>query len=257
MNNYSKTDSSSIILENYKTSINSYSPKEIMPLHHHERPYLSCLLSGAYEEKGNNVTTIQTGTVLFREAFNEHSNVFSNNHSECLHIEIKDYELFNLENNFKLPKNTVQRIGSIEIYNLLYSIKKRASNDLINIQCYEAINAHFDMLPTTGNLSWINIVKELIHDTPFTNLSLSSLSKNFNLHPNYIIRKFKQETGYRLSEYLNKVRVEVALSKFLCSNENLTNIALDSGFYDQSHFIRNYRKYFYTTPLKLRNTLKG
>ncbi|WP_298899788.1 AraC family transcriptional regulator [uncultured Psychroserpens sp.] len=228
-----------------------------MPLHYHEKPYLSFLLSGMYEEKSNSSTIIKTGTVLYREAHNQHANIFSNNHCECLHIEIKDYELFNLENNLKLPKNVVGRIGSIEIYNVLDSLKNDASDDLINIQCYEAINAHFDMLPAIGNPDWINMIKELIHDAPFDNLSLSSLAKDFNLHPNYIIRKFKEKTGYRLSEYLNKVRIEVALSKFLYSDENLTNIALDSGFYDQSHFIRNFKKHFCTTPFKLRNIIRS
>jgi AraC-like DNA-binding protein len=116
------------------------------------------------------------------------------------------------ENDLLLPSIAIERIGTKEIYSICESLRTNQFEDVLNIQCYEAFVAHFEMLPVIGNPVWIQSVKELIHDDPFAKLSLSYLSQQFNLHPNYIIRKFKKCTGFKLSEYVTKIRLESAMA---------------------------------------------
>jgi len=256
--NYFGTVVRSMEMENFCISLNSHTPDTEVHLHSHEKPYLCLVVDGMYRETNCKTSTIfETGTSLFRGANYKHANQFYNQGGTFLNVEINDPEDFMEENDFRLPNNEIPRLGTIDIYKLLYSFKNDLPDDLLNILCYESMIMHFDMFPVRGKLDWVRKVKERFHDDPFSSISLTYLSKEFDLHPNYIVRKFKDVTGYRLSEYLNKTRVELSLSKMIQTDDNLTKIAFDSGFCDQSHFNRNFKRHIATSPKKFRNTLKG
>ncbi len=108
-----------------------------------------------------------------------------------------------------------------------------------------------------GDIDWVKKVKERINDNPLENISLDKLSIEFSLHPNYIVRKFKEITGFKLSEYLTRMRIEHSVKQILMDKENITAIALESGFYDQSHYCRNFKKLLDTTPNNFRKVIKG
>lgn len=209
------------------------------------------------EENRGDKTIVQAGSVLYREAGNEHANTFSDRTGRCLNIELRAPDRMMEENELRLPTATIERIGTKEIYSIVKSIRSDQFEDVLNIQCYEAFVAHFEMLPVFGNPAWIQGVKEMIHDAPYTKFSLSDLSQAFNLHPNYIIRKFKECTGFKLSEYVTKIRLESAMTDMIRTHKSLTAIALDNGFYDQSHFTKNFTHQFGDTPFNLRKSLKG
>ena len=242
----------------FHVSITSHAASTKTPIHYHKNPYLCLLLDGMYEEENKgDKTVLQAGSVLYREAGNEHANTFSNQEGRCLNIEILAPNQLMDENDLLLPSVAIERIGTKEIYSICESLRTNQFEDVLNIQCYEAFVAHFEMLPVIGNPVWIQSVKELIHDDPFAKLSLSYLSQQFNLHPNYIIRKFKKCTGFKLSEYMTKIRLESAMAGMIRTNDDLTKIAHDNGFYDQSHFTRNFKRQFGDTPTNLRKNLKG
>ena len=88
-------------------------------------------------------------------------------------------------------------------------------------------------------------------------LSLNKFAQEFHLHPNYIIRKFKDKTGYKLSEYLEKIRFEHAIQEIVNSEEILRNIAFDNGYFDQSHFNKVFKKQLSITPSQFKKILKG
>lgn len=245
-------------LEDFYVSLTSYQPNTKVVKHFHEKPYLCLLVNGFYEEKSyKSSEIIKTGSTLFRPANYEHENGFSNHKGLCLNIEINNPEEYIKQNDFKISASEAQQKGSIDVYKLLYFLKNDISDDILNISCYESIFSHFDYLPIKGKLNWIQTIKEKIRDNPFAIISLSKLSSEFDLHPNYIVRKFKEVTGYKLSDYLSKVRLECSLPKLASSAENLTNIAFDSGFYDQSHYAKNFKKHFIVSPKEFRKVVKG
>ncbi|MBL7849570.1 MAG: AraC family transcriptional regulator [Cyclobacteriaceae bacterium] len=95
----------------------------------------------------------------------------------------------------------------------------------------------------------------LIDHSDASEVSLTELSRHVGLSPYYFIRLFKQTTGLTPFEYARNHRVEHA--KRLMRRHppmSLTEIAVAAGFYDQSHFIRAFRKVTGTTPLHHRRT---
>jgi len=86
-------------------------------------------------------------------------------------------------------------------------------------------------------------------------LNLSDLAKIVNIHPIHLSRDFKKYFHCTLGAYLRKLKVENSL-KILNESESLSEVALECGFSDQSHFIRCFKENIGITPLKYRNILK-
>ena len=256
-NQYFGITTESVRTENFTISLTNHLANSTIALHAHDKPYLCLLASGAYKEESNTSDIISQGEVLFRMANYEHSNSFSDKGGLCLNIEMNDYKQFMTLNELHLPINVSKQKGAIELYKLLYGLKQGLPNDIINIYCYESMIAVLNMFNGKGDLVWVKKVKERINDNPLETISLDKLSIEFSLHPNYIVRKFKEITGSKLSEYLTKARLENSMKYLLSNEENLTAIALESGFYDQSHFIKNFKKHINTTPNHFRKVITG
>lgn len=79
------------------------------------------------------------------------------------------------------------------------------------------------------------------------NISLENLSKTFDLNPFYIIRLFKSQMNLTPHAYLLNVKINKA-KEFIRNGYSLVDTALECGFFDQSHFHRNFLKIVAITP---------
>ena len=78
-------------------------------------------------------------------------------------------------------------------------------------------------------------------------LSVETLSARYYVSKYHLMRKFKQETGYTLHNYI--VNKRLLMARTLISNGMpVTRAAQESGFAEYSTFSRAYRKQFKTTP---------
>ncbi|MCU1332210.1 MAG: DNA-binding protein AraC-type [Candidatus Angelobacter sp.] len=80
------------------------------------------------------------------------------------------------------------------------------------------------------------------------NLTLAQVARAAGVHPVYLGEAFRHEFGETLGEYLNRIRVLGAADRLASSDLPLSTIALDFGFYDQSHFTRIFRQFTGATP---------
>ena len=78
-------------------------------------------------------------------------------------------------------------------------------------------------------------------------LSVETLSARYYVSKYHLMRKFKQETGYTLHNYI--VNKRLLMARTLISNGMpVTKAAQESGFAEYSTFSRAYRKQFKTNP---------
>jgi AraC family transcriptional regulator len=89
---------------------------------------------------------------------------------------------------------------------------------------------------------------EYVHAHFGENLTLARVARAAGVHPVYLGQIFRQEFGETLGEYLNRIRVRAAAERLAHSDLPLSAIALDFGFYDQSHFTRIFRQITGATP---------
>ncbi len=91
-------------------------------------------------------------------------------------------------------------------------------------------------------------MKELITDEPNNNFSLTNLSKELNIHSVHLSRDFSKHFGTTLGQYIRLQKVNKAILLIAKNEFTLTNICYQCGFYDQSHFISNFKRIYNTTP---------
>lgn len=92
---------------------------------------------------------------------------------------------------------------------------------------------------------WTTELKEMIQDQLDTNmtLSLQQVSSELEINPSYLSREFsKYFENLSFGEYIRKMRIEKAISLMETTKYSLTEIAYLTGFSDQSHFTRIFKK---------------
>lgn len=103
--------------------------------------------------------------------------------------------------------------------------------------------------------SWAKELKEIIQDQLDTNLTLNlkEVSQSLNVHPTYLSREFsKYFDDLSFGNYIRKLRIERAVQLLTESTHSLAEIAYLTGFSDQSHFTRIFKKHTGKNPSEYR-----
>ena len=85
-----------------------------------------------------------------------------------------------------------------------------------------------------------------------TRIKVSDLADRFRRHPDYLGRSFHQSFGSTISDYVRARRVAWAARHLCRGRRPIAEIALEAGFYDQSHLTHAFRKVLGTTPARFR-----
>jgi AraC-like DNA-binding protein len=99
----------------------------------------------------------------------------------------------------------------------------------------------------------IRLCQEYIFNHLYDDLSLSVLSKQLQISPSYLSRKFKEETGEALRIFIQRQRIEEAKNLIVFSDYRLSEIYTLLNFHDQSYFIKVFRKHTGFTPREYHN----
>ncbi|MDB5112825.1 MAG: AraC family transcriptional regulator [Mucilaginibacter sp.] len=108
---------------------------------------------------------------------------------------------------------------------------------------------------------WAKELKEMIQDQLDTNmaLSLQQVSDELEINPAYLSREFsKYFDNLSFGDYIRKLRTDKAMHLIDTTAYSLTEIAYLTGFSDQSHFNRIFKKQTGQNPLAYKKgSLKG
>jgi len=90
-------------------------------------------------------------------------------------------------------------------------------------------------------------IKEFLEEHYIEDVSLRYLSYLIGLSPFYLTRLFQKKVGLPPHAYLTQVRV-MAAKKLLASGYPIARTAYDTGFVDQSHFTKKFKRLVGVTP---------
>ncbi|HYH01798.1 MAG TPA: AraC family transcriptional regulator [Bacillota bacterium] len=86
-------------------------------------------------------------------------------------------------------------------------------------------------------------------------LTVTMLAQISQLSPYHLLHIFKAEVGLSLHQFLLQTRVK-RFKEQAPFQQDLLDLALSCGFYDQSHLIRNFKKYMGITPRQYLNSIR-
>lgn len=107
--------------------------------------------------------------------------------------------------------------------------------------------------------NWVSDLKEIIQDQIDTQFAfdLKKISNDLDINPSYLSRKFsKYFDDLNFGDYVRKLRIEKSITLIQNTNHSLTEIAYLTGFSDQSHFTRIFKKQTGSNPSSYRKVLK-
>ncbi len=83
-------------------------------------------------------------------------------------------------------------------------------------------------------------------------LDIKHLARLARLSVSQLDRRFKRLFQMTPREFVLRVRLNAACRLLTSTEESLTEIALRTGFYDQSHFTKHFRRQIGMTPRRYR-----
>ncbi|MFC0398663.1 helix-turn-helix transcriptional regulator [Paraburkholderia rhizosphaerae] len=110
-----------------------------------------------------------------------------------------------------------------------------------------------DTLQSTAGDARVRTMQDLLSETLAAPVTLAELADAVDLSPFHAARLFSRATGLAPHAWRNQIRLQRALAP-LRAGVSVTDVAADSGFTDQSHFTRHFRRMFGVPPGRWQGT---
>jgi AraC family transcriptional regulator len=240
----------------------TYHPLLRMPSHKHEdEAYFSFVLRGGFTEyRGRRSQEIKKSALVFHAADETRSGHFHNQPTHLFNVRLNINWLRSL-----CEQTTVLNSSSYFIDGRLIGLIQKLYREFKNPDTMSSLvieGLTLEMLGETiresGRTStsnaprWLTQVRDLLDARFHENLKLSAIAACVGVHPAHLSRAFHQHYRCTLGDYVRRLRIEEACRALVTSDTSLTEIALTSGFSDQSHFSRTFKRFTGHTPAQHR-----
>jgi AraC family transcriptional regulator len=105
--------------------------------------------------------------------------------------------------------------------------------------------------------AWLKQVGEMIHSSFQKNLTIEVLAGEAGVHPVHLSRTFRKFYRCTAGEYLRSVRIDFACEKLRTTGLGIADVALESGFCDQSAFAKSFKRVTGCTPGQFRKMFRS
>lgn len=154
--------------------------------------------------------------------------------------------------------------AGLVIYDGLYSWakylqKEKHTNNPVESLLLEVYKKYLKEDKKKNTPKWAKEIREIIQDQLDINLNLSlkEISGELNVHPAYLSREFsKHFDNLSFGDYIRKLRIEKSIGLLKNTDHSLSEIAYLTGFSDQSHFTRIFKKQTGQNPSVYRKALQ-
>ncbi|MFB9994779.1 AraC family ligand binding domain-containing protein [Deinococcus oregonensis] len=102
-------------------------------------------------------------------------------------------------------------------------------------------------LPSSPDATLAERVRQNLRDQPTTDLSLSDLARRYGVTSHHLVRAFTRQFGLPPHAYQIGLRVGLA-RRLLRAGLSPVQVAVETGFYDQSHLGRHFRRLVGVAP---------
>ena len=231
--------------------------------HYHENAYFTFILQGnVIEGNKKEIYNCSAGSLLFHNWQEPHYNIKPKGFTRGFHIEIEKCWFDNLEFNATDLQGSIN-IANLDLKLLMYKIFKETKVDdnttQLSIQTLllETLAKMLRANQTESNKkpTWVSEINMILNDQFLENLTLEYLSKTLNIHPVHLSRDFSKHFNSSLGEYIRKLKIQKSLQLISEKSLDLTSIAFECGFSDQSHFTRCFKEINGINPSEYRKIL--
>lgn len=231
-------------------------PPEDVPMHTHEDATLVLLLSGAYISSAARAgSECQAPLLIYNPPHTTHRDRFKTLSGRFLAISVSPESLRHASDYATLPdvatsfrSREILAAGQVLAHEL--DQWEETSGLLAEGTCLELLAriARTDPAPGGKPPAWLTQAKEFLHDRSADPIRITDAARAIGVHPVYFARSFRKFLCCTPSEYLTRCRLDKAASLLLETGLSLAEAALQTGFSDQSHFSKKFKRNFGLPP---------
>jgi AraC family transcriptional regulator len=239
-------------------SLRRYQPNEVQSWHAHRDAHLILTARGGFTEHWLRRSYDCTRTTaLLRPAGERHANRYRADGSLCVVVRLDSEwipmlegaqlaagcygspELSPLVTRLYVELGHVDSVTPMAVQSLLLDIMVRLSP--------ARLHARERRTPL-----WIRSTMDLLRSHLDNPPGVQEAARLVGVHPAHLSRTFRRVTGLTMSGYVRRERIAVASARLRRSEDSITAIALEAGFYDQAHFSRTFRQALGMSPREFR-----
>ncbi|MEQ1489134.1 MAG: AraC family transcriptional regulator [Terricaulis sp.] len=230
-------------------------PHQRIDAHEHDRPTLAIYRLGDFEERTEEGAEVAFDgpSFVFQPAGAEHEDIIGGGGLETLTM-MFDPAWLSAEARAALPRVTHWQAGGAVVL-----AARRLAEDWENLALSEAeIGARTSRFlvgafaAESSHVSAPSWGARVMADLSNENASTDELAQRLALHPAWLARAYRAWRGEGLGETVRRKRVERAAIALRASADALADVAVASGFCDQSHMNRAFGAVLGRTPLEVR-----
>jgi AraC family transcriptional regulator len=238
-------------------SESSYRPFVSIPFHRHEdHGYFNLVVRGGYSEKTKKASVdLSPSTLIFHPPGASHTDQFHMRETRLFNVRFGSGWLRAIRDHAPVLDRTATFKGGPVVRLAVKLYREFCGRDSISPLMIEGL-----LLETLAEAtrcsdgarprmpSWLARGREIIHYQFRQSVTLSELAGAAGVHRVHFGREFRRHFGCTVGEYIQGLRVEFACRRISSSDASLSEIALEAGFADQSHFSRTFKHLVGVTP---------
>ena len=243
----------------------AYRPEQKIPHHSHDRSYISVVLRGSYTEHCNTTSLdVLPGHVILHAAGESHSNCFHKVGGRLLNLELSPAFWARIAELGGIRANSRRILRSSYALQLGLKLQKElASSDPASSWAMEGLMMELvaetfrDRMPKVkaDRCVWLDTVMEVLKCRYNERITLNQLAACVSVHPVHLARAFRKRHHCSVGDYIRKLRIEAACRELRRPDVPIAEVALSTGFSDQSHLCRVLKQHTGMSPGQIREYL--
>lgn len=243
-----------------------YRPRQLAPPHSHELPYFCLLVDGSYwETYGRRTVRYRPGSIAFHPAHEAHHGGMGPAQGRVFHVEVGHSWVEHAESHGPLPHDTIDRQGGELSWLGLRLFREFWKRDDLSPLVVEGLV--LEMLgrvarvgvdrPGYDRPAWLGAAVERVHDEFDRRLTVRGMARDLGVSPVRLSRAFRRTMGESIGDCVRRLRVERVCERLQTSDASLAMLASQTGFSDQSHLTRVFKRATGFTPGQYRRLFTG
>ena len=230
----------------------TYAPATELPRHYHELAAMMFATRGSFAENvARRTFDCRTFDVLVRPGGEAHTNRYGDRMTSCVIVNVpREYATPLFDEASLLPRPRVAPIAHRIGEELAFD--DDAARIVVEGLVLEMIGTASRPVRCVRPPSWLALARDYIHEHAADRVTLREIAGAANVHEASIVRAFRAHLRCSPGEYVRRVRIENAKRELASTNRAIAEVALDAGFYDQSHFANTFRRATGMTPREWR-----
>ncbi|MEO6392604.1 MAG: helix-turn-helix transcriptional regulator [Pyrinomonadaceae bacterium] len=242
-----------------------YSARAALPMHAHELPHFCLVLAGNYHERiGAASFEREPAALVYYPPDVSHAEEHLTGGRHFL-VEIDLAGLERVREYGARLQDPVQLGANDALWLAARMYREFSERDMFSVLALESISMELLIAASRRQVAtrerkppvWLGRVKDDLRENFPPPPKLGDLARAAGVHQTHLARVFRQFEHCTVGDFVRRVRIENAQRQILASKASLVDIALATGFTDQTHFNRSFRRVTGMTPTGFRRVFSA